>query len=360
MSDPVPIGACQVDPRAAVAFVGSGRANEPAPRLSSAARVLTSRLVDTNAPVAVVSTSSSPGVVFEGTMGSNAANDVALDADRAAAPDVVQTAIQARPSIGEVDLVGALLVAARWVNAHGGGSIIVTDSGLSTAGPVDYSQPGVLAAAPGEVAAFLRRQAALPPLEGITVAFTGLGDTADPQSPLPERFRRALTAQYLATARAGTADCVAVDPTPVSGAATPGAPRVALVAAPKAPTFTGGTVVLDESQLAFQPGKAVFASPTEATATLSSLVPTLAATTAIIEVTGTTADWGSQQYQRRLARARCLAVTSALQRLGIPRERMRVIALGSDNPWHVPDHAEDGSLLPGPAARNRSVRLTLT
>lgn len=102
---------------------------------------------------------------------------------------------KARADKPEVNLLAALDLAARSVgDATGPKTIVVIDSGLQTAGALRFQdQDGALLNAnPDEVVAALRRMQQLPNLAGMRVVFTGLGDTAPPQQPLPAPARTVL------------------------------------------------------------------------------------------------------------------------------------------------------------------------
>ena len=100
----------------------------------------------------------------------------------------------------EVDLLTALTLAARTVHSKNTtpNTIVVVDSGLSTAAPLDFTQEGMLEADPADVVQSLTDQDALPDLDGIAVVWQGMGDTEAPQESLSNGQRKNLEAIWTA------------------------------------------------------------------------------------------------------------------------------------------------------------------
>lgn len=107
----------------------------------------------------------------------------------------------------EADVLAALATAATEVRRAGGaGTVLLQDSGLSTAGALDLRRP------PAEM------PSGLPDLSGLTVILDGVGDVVAPQPPLPDRA--AFRQRWTQIARAAGAACVAL-----TGAQRTTAPR---------------------------------------------------------------------------------------------------------------------------------------
>src|SRR5262249_11813876 len=106
--------------------------------------------------------------------------------------------------------------------------------------------------------------------------------------------------------------------------------------------------------------EAVFRNPSAARATLQGLADQLRSGRQRVTLTGTTATDGTEQYRNTLSLQRAGAVRDVLISLGVAADRIAPpVGVGSHGPNHVNDLAADGSLLPGPAAHNRSVVVTL-
>jgi OmpA-OmpF porin, OOP family len=75
---------------------------------------------------------------------------------------------------------------------------------------------------------------------------------------------------------------------------------------------------------------------------------------------GTTADVGPMSGRVALSRARAARVRSELITLGASPAQITATGVGSAFPQFRSDRDAQGTLLPGPAALNRSVRVTLS
>ena len=78
-----------------------------------------------------------------------------------------------------------------------------------------------------------------------------------------------------------------------------------------------------------------------------------------MELVGTTATAGTAQGRKQLSQMRADAVKELLVDMGVPAEHITTRGVGINHPDHVPDVTDDGLLLPGPAAQNRAVFVTV-
>lgn len=263
----------------------------------------------------------------------------------------------------EVDLLAAITLAARSVSdATGPKTIVVIDSGLQTTGALRFQDQGgaLLNANPDEVVAALRRTQQLPTLTGIRVVFTGLGDTAAPQPPLPTPARTVLVTLWTKIIESAGAQAE-IKQAPLPNTRTlNGLPPVTVV--PVAAQSIGplpSITVLRDGTVGFIPDQAAFRDPDQARAVLADYAKAIAGgKTALL--TGTTASDGTTDYRRKLSEQRANAVRDLLISLGAPVDRIRTRGLGSDFPGYVPDHDQKGNLDPLPAAQNRQVIIELT
>lgn len=349
----------------------SGRADVPAPDVPAVLAAALARAADEGAPVGIVSVDGDPALTLATSFVSDAGNENARTDDREQFVAGVAAAVrEVRADTPHADVLQALRVAADAARAgcpSRPGTILLQDSGLQDVGALDLSRPGQLAAAPGDVAAWLRDQRELPDLQGITVVLVGLGYTAPPQEPLGARQADVLALWTAVIAAAG--GDAQVDPSPRSGPAPEGVPDVSEVPVPAPPVMPvdcGDTVVLpDDGPLAFQPDLALFRDPAAAAGMLGRLAGVLAACPAEhIVLTGTTSSAGPQTAagnagRRALGLARAEAVAQVLVEMGVDRSRVTAVGAGTSSPWFVPDRDELGRLLPVPAAQNRAVVVTI-
>lgn len=270
---------------------------------------------------------------------------------------------QTRAANPEVDLLAAISLAARSVtDAVGSKTIVVIDSGLQTTGALRFQdQDGALLHAnPDEVVDLLRRTQQLPNLTGMRVIFTGLGDTAAPQQPLPAPARAVLVALWtkIVESAGGKAE---IKQAPLPSTRTHnGLPPVTIV--PVAAQSIGplpSVTVLRDGTVGFVPDQAVFRDPDQARAVLADYAREIK-NGKRAQLTGTTASAGTPEYRLRLSQRRADAVRDLLVSLGAPADRISTRGLGSDFPGYVPDHDRQGNLDPIPAAQNRQVIIELT
>ncbi|MCA1836111.1 MAG: OmpA family protein, partial [Actinobacteria bacterium] len=234
--------------------------------------------------------------------------------------------------------------------------------GLQTAGALRFQdQDGALLNAnPDEVVAALRRTQQLPNLAGMRVVFTGLGDTAPPQQPLPAPARTVLVTLWtkIVEAAGGQAE-IKQAPLPSKPTLNGLPPVTAVPVAAQAIGPLPSITVLRDGTVGFVPDQAVFRDPDQARAVLADYAKAIiGGKTALL--TGTTASDGTPDYRLRLSEKRAGAVRDLLVSLGAPADHIRTRGLGSDFPGYVPDRDSQGNLDPVPAAQNRQVIIELT
>ena len=352
--DPAP-----ADPTGGLAVVVGARANMPAPGLSGVAGQVVANAVTTRAEVSVVVADGAPFVVEDPALAGLVGDDSGSSERRGLVEDTLEAAAAATP---ETDLLTALGLAAEQVaDAPGAHTVLVVDSGLSTAGALDFREKGMLDADPDDLAGSLETSGALPDLSGLHVVFQGLGDTAAPQPALGAVAREHLIDLWTAIAlRAGALD-VNIERTRLAGDAAEGLPPVSVVGSSGAGvTCTENTVVLTGGDVAFRADSAVFEDLQTASETLRPIARSMTGAAVGATLTGTTARVGDTAGQRRLSEQRAQAVADLLTDLGVPAQRLTVRGLGSDFPGYVQDHDVSGGLIPAAAALNRKVVIELT
>lgn len=369
-SDPPPSSvpmpqACTKD--GPVVFAVAGRQNSPAPVLTGSMSSAAATATREGSPVGIVDVDGRPRLIMAGAFSDPGVNPAARQAAQQHFLGSLTSAVQRTRAVHpHVDALDALNVAGHAIRAacRHGGTIYLEDSGLQETGLVNFRQPGMLGASPAEVVSYLTHLHDLPSLAGMSVVLAGVGDTAPPQLPLSISQQDNVVAIWSAIARAGGAS-VRVDPAPLSGAAPAHVPSVSLVPIPAQPTWTLPSssntkfVFPDSGPVGFEPNTTVFRAPTAAMVALQPLARYLAANpSARIELTGTTAHWGSLSGCKDLARRRAGKVKAVLVQLGAQPRQIATQGLGWRFPGYINDQGPDGSLLPGPAEHNRSVIVT--
>jgi len=344
----------------ALAIIVGAHANMVAPSLINTVRAELDTASDLESPVTVIVPDGTP--TASATLDLGTPNDnplykqdkitqltAALDATRADSP--------------EVDLLAALSLAARSVtDAAGPQTIIVIDSGLQTTGALRFQdQDGALLSAnPSEVVDLLRRTQQLPDLTGIRVVFTGLGDTAPPQQPLPQPARAVLVELWIAIVEAAGGSAKIMQAPLPSTRTLEGLPPVSVV--PVMVRSVGpppSVTVLRDGTVGFLPDQAVFRDRAAALEVLADYAREISSGKRAV-LTGTTSSAGTPAGRLTLSRDRANAVRDLLISLGAPAERIEARGLGSDFPTYLPDRDPQGNLDPIAAAQNRQVILELT
>jgi outer membrane protein OmpA-like peptidoglycan-associated protein len=110
----------------------------------------------------------------------------------------------------------------------------------------------------------------------------------------------------------------------------------------------------------FEPNKSVFNNPDAASSAISQIAHYLVVhRDAKIELTGTTPHAGTFAFDVALSEARAYAVKVLLVKQGVYHSQVATRGVGWRFRTYVNDQGPDGTLLPGPAAHNQSVIVSL-
>lgn len=368
-------GSCDISDSDPVVIATSGRQNSPAPTTPQRLREILQHIVapaagNRLAPISLVNVDGRPSLTHTWTVPASDISVLApLKAQQSQLLSEIDGAIAAtRATEPEADVLDALDLSSKIVHPGplgGGGTIILMDSGLSTTGVLDFTTPGLLSAPPDDVVRYLQQHSAIPNLARLTIVFVGLGDVSSPQVTLPDQERQALIDLWSKIAAAGGAECVEAVTDTRGGSAPFGTPPVRTVPVPIpqphfSPTPGSTTVLPNDTVTGFRPDTAQFLDPEGARAALQPVADFLRShPSARIVLSGTTARYGARESQITLSLRRAMAVKDLLVSLGAPADRIEVKGLGSNFDGYVQDVGSDGSLLPGPAQANRSVRITV-
>jgi outer membrane protein OmpA-like peptidoglycan-associated protein len=319
----------------AIVILPSATANEPAPALALEDRSLLENdaAASTQADAYIVSPTTGQATEVpltprrpDGQVEYGPQRRYLLDQNVNRAEQLVQDQATSSP----FDLLNMIASAIRVTSAPG--TLLILSSGLSTAGGFDLRQVG-WDADPASIAAQLKQRRLLPDLAGWHVVFSGLGDTAGRQPPLPLPQRTVLVSYWMAICHAAdAADCRADEmtrPDLASHSTTP-VPVVPVpqVMSVRGPNGSSGVSVPSDDLFAFDsaallPGTDGVLRPLVAKARLGHYSVT---------ITGyASPDGGSAAYNLALSRARALAVRARLIALGLPAGQITgVTGLGTD------------------------------
>lgn len=354
-------------PRGIELVVGAHR-NAPVPALDHWLACQVSTAIRAGKPVSIVVADSRPFVITPRLVSVTGGTLAQQDSPRVREDvQLVQAALAAaRPDSAGVDDLAALAVAADEARSSGvvDPELVLLDSGLDDRGALNFTVPGLVAAAPAEVAQQLRSSDDLPDLHGSLVVLIGIGYTAPPQQPLSAKWRGNVTQIWTAVAQSAGAG-VKVIPQPGQGPSVQTSEPVLSIPVPTTPPvrprmhatirFTG------ESAVRFVPNSPAFVDPVAAIRALTPIARWLAADPSRrAHLEGTTADVGTLAGQIELSKLRADHVRNELIRLGVARTQLTTAGVGSRFPQFIRDRDAAGTLLAGPATLNRSVRITLT
>ena len=353
---------CPTQAGGPVTLAVGARANSPAPVLPAAVVGLMREAAKTSETISLVRIDGSPTVAFQGTFRTDAANDVARRSELEAFLRQTQDRVgKLQAKEAEADVLAALNEAARITPE--GGTVVLLDSGLQTAGQLRFQDDGTFGADPKEVVDYLRTRELLPKLVGRSVVLVGLGNTAEPQEALDASLRGKVIAMWRAIVDEADASCVEVVDTAASRTSVDAKVPVTVVPVPAVAPFApcGTTVLRDGDSVGFLPDQSQFRDPAAARKTIQDLASLVIKGRQRVELVGTTSSAGtSEQGRVELSRQRADAVKSVLIELGVPADRITTKGVGSKWPKRVNDRAPDGSLIPTAAARNRSVVVRLS
>lgn len=359
---------CLVATTGDVAVVASGRQNSPAPRLDGPARAVVSAALDAGGTVYVINLDGRPDLAAKFTATELPANSSRVEALDALTNQIAGQLASLRADDPEIDVLAGLNLGAEHVRASKG-TVVLLDSGLSTVAPADFTQPGVLVSDPDDLPRFLTDSGQGVDLTDVGIGYVNLGVVAAPQEALTAAMVDNLRAIYTQLAASSGARCSEHLVTPTAAAGVDSAQPVSLVPVPPATSFTAATdgfrepVVLDATTVHFQPNTAEFAYPlTAVDAVLAPIVEYLAASPGVrVTITGTCASGsglGTGPDPIDLSEDRAAAIAARLIAAGIAADRLTIDGVGTNFAEFIPDIDADGRLLPGPAAQNRTVRLT--
>jgi outer membrane protein OmpA-like peptidoglycan-associated protein len=354
--------ACPSQPGGPVTIAVGARANSPAPMLPPPIVGLMREAAKQGHTISLVRVDGSPTVAFQGTFQTDAANDVARESELDGFLKQTQDLVgKLKPKAPEADVLAALNEAARITPE--GGTVVLLDSGLQTAGQLRFQDQGTFGADPTEVVDYLGTRGLMPKLVGRSVVLVGIGNTAEPQTALDPSSRTKVTALWQTVVSSAEASCVEVLDTAASRTSVATDVPVTAVTVPTVPPFQpcGETVLRDGDTVGFLPDKAVFREPAAARKTLQELATLVITGRQLVELIGTTAKAGSSEaYRIELSNRRAAAVKNVLVELGVPADRITTRGVGATWPDRVNDIAPDGSLIPTAAALNRSVIVRLS
>lgn len=338
-----------------------------APSVPAAAGCFIDSALKKAVPISIVSAEGRPRLLLKSATWTlndgqpESSNPQAYGDDLAAARSAVLGAVTTATAASDHnDLTAAVSMAADQGHqeSSSGLQILVIDNGLTDAGAVNLARPGMTAANPDEVAAFVQGHGGCPAnLAGTTMTMYGAGYGVDPQPKLSSQQITAIGQIWQKTIAAcgGRLELVPTprtDPGPdthYTVAPVPANPDAVMPPAP-GDVLTFG----DGGALRFRPDSAELIDPGAATAALKPFANYLSADPGrAITIAGTTSNgptsWASYT---QLAQARAEAVAGILMStLSVPTRQIHCVGMGYIGDPPVVD--------PATAALNRRTRIQI-
>lgn len=354
--------ACDQAHKRNLGVVAGSTANAPALTVSASATAQLKAVGESNGSVTVVIPSGTPQTMGTTSIGSSAQDAIVCQNDQRTKLTQITTYLAGlKAATPQVDFLGAIGQAARDLGSNPLG-VLVFGSGLQTADPLDFAGSGLLYADPAQVVADLRSRSLLPTdLKGVTVYWSGMGDTAGAQQPLTVPARSNLTAIWSAVIEAA-GGTLSLLPEPASGSAEPGLPAVTPVPVEAVSTKTDWShpVVIRNSDLHFVKDTATFADPASAQQLLASLAPSIEQNSGVITITGTASkdQATNNTADTALSLRRANTVKAALVALGVPGAKLAAAGVGYQWCGWKSETDASGAYSDALAEQNRSVVLT--
>lgn len=284
---------------------------------------------------------------------------------------ILSTITEASAITPEIDTLTAITKSADTLHGTAGEaqlSMIVYDSGLSTASLLNFAAQNIIEEPVENIIAQLEVLHAIPDLEGIDVVWIGLGQTCGEQANLTSTYKYKLEEIWTAILKAGGAGSVTFDKTQLSEKEYAGnlpectiVPVVAdsldikeLVAQEKLPEVIKWD---SNSNVKFIGDEDEFIDPDAAMEELNPIAEHLKARPdEVMYVFGMTATDASGDLGIELAKARAETCKNSLIGAGVNENQVITFGLGQlDNPLRVNDVDENGNQIEELARKNRAV-----
>ncbi len=255
------------------------------------------------------------------------------------------------PEEPEVDTLGAFFEAQSIFanDSREKRKIMIYDTGLSTAGELNFCVGDYLSKDAGDIVEQLDANACIPNLKGIEVEWYGIGEVASPQEELPKHEVDVLKGIWKAVLEKAGAKVEFKDSIHGDDYDIPRYGQKVTV------------VELDstvQKEIYFKGDSAKFVNESEANIAIDEIISVInenpQSQWCIIGCTATVRNDANYGYQK-LAQDRATVVGKLLIDHGVPANRLVFCALGINNPWHVNNLDSNGKQIDELAEKNRKV-----
>ena len=261
----------------------------------------------------------------------------------------------------ESDMLSALsLAASSLAHASGDRTILVVDSGMSTAGAMAFQNTGLLEphADVDAMVERMRSAGALPDLTGVTVRWFGLGSVEEPQPLLDTAAKNRLKNLWTKLITAANGEVV-FDDAPmmkVTGEDLPAVPEVTPV--PVGAFELGAAPSLEmslpDTEVGFEADVDVLRNEEVAKSRIQEAAAQIRSSgVSEVRVTGCTSSWGTAEHRQDLSERRAEVVAGLLENNGV--KVTSITGRGYECPHQVVDTNADGTPIEELMAVNRRV-----
>lgn len=261
----------------------------------------------------------------------------------------------------ESDMLSALsLAASSLAHASGDHTILVVDSGISTAGAMAFQNTGLLEphADVDAMVERMRSAGTLPDLTGVTVRWFGLGSVEDPQPLLDTAAKNRLKSLWTKLITAANGEVV-FDDAPMMKVIGDDLPAVPEVTPVPVGAFELGAapsleMSLPDTEVGFEADVDVLRNEEVAKSRIQEAAAQIRSSgVSEVRVTGCTSSWGTVEHRQDLSERRAEVVAGLLENNGV--KVTSITGLGYECPHQVVDTNADGTPIEELMAVNRRV-----
>ena len=261
----------------------------------------------------------------------------------------------------ESDMLSALsLAASSLAHASGDRTILVVDSGMSTAGAMAFQNTGLLEphADVDAMVERMRSAGALPDLTGVTVRWFGLGSVEEPQPLLDTAAKSRLKNLWTKLITAANGEVV-FDDAPMMKDIGDDLPAVPEVTPVPVGAFKSGAapsleMSLPDTEVGFEADVDVLRNEEVAKSRIQEAAAQIRSSgVSEVRVTGCTSSWGTAEHRQDLSERRAEVVAGLLENNGV--KVTSITGRGYECPHQVVDTNADGTPIEELMAVNRRV-----
>lgn len=261
----------------------------------------------------------------------------------------------------ESDMLSALsLAASSLAHASGDRTILVVDSGMSTAGAMAFQNTGLLEphADVDAMVERMRSAGALPDLTGVTVRWFGLGSVEEPQPLLDTAAKSRLKNLWTKLITAANGEVV-FDDAPMMKDIGDDLPAVPEVTPVPVGAFELGAapsleMSLPDTEVGFEADVDVLRNEEVAKSRIQETAAQIRSSgVSEVRVTGCTSSWGTAEHRQDLSERRAEVVAGLLENNGV--KVTSITGRGYECPHQVVDTNADGTPIEELMAVNRRV-----